>query len=250
MTSQRVVSLAPSATQTIEALGGADAIVAATEHSTAYPSVGQWLTPDLDRVAEFDPDLVILADALQDDLDTTNLEAATLHVDPRTLTGVFESILSISRAVDAAGEAAGLRLINEMAADFTTIARHTPDEPDERPVVYSEEWSTPPMVAGNWVPEIVEIAGGTYPFVDPGTRSRRITVDEFEAARPEVVLFHICGDGSSGERPSLEERGWTAPAVESGECYTIEDSLLNQPGPRLVEGAAAVARILHGFEEL
>lgn len=243
----RVVSLAPSATQTVHALGLEDTLVATTEHTAEHPDVGGWLTPDVDLVASYDPDLIILTDALQDSIDLGTLEADIIHVDPRTLEEVYESIHVIGEAITG-DRTSSTKLVDWMIGAFDEIKQSTPSERSQRPTVYCEEWSTPPMAAGNWVPEIVEMAGGEYPFVEAGDRSKKVPIETIEAASPEYVVLHICGDDAETEPESVAKRGWDIPAIESNDIYVVDDSLLNQPGPRLVDGAFELADIFHPYE--
>ncbi|MEF8837903.1 MAG: helical backbone metal receptor [Haloarculaceae archaeon] len=241
----RVVSLAPSATNIVAALGAERELVASTDHCNAEAqSVGGWLNPDLDRVAAYDPDVVLLTDALQEHLDVPRDEDYDLvHVDPRTLSDVYDSIMEIADVLDRT--ARGADVVAEMRAGFTAVRESVPDSPDDRPVVYCEEWSDPPMAAGNWVPEIVSLAGGQYPFAAPGERSTPITQEEFERGSPDYVVLHVCGAGEDVSTDEILTRGWNAPAVRNDAISVIDDSLLNQPAPQLVTAAQELARMFH-----
>jgi iron complex transport system substrate-binding protein len=111
----------------------------------------------------------------------------------------------------------------------------------ERPVVYCEEWSDPPMAAGNWVPEAVAAAGGRYPFRDPGERSGEVAARTVETADPEHVVLHVCGTGDRVDPAVVEARDWDLDAT----IHVLHDDLLNQPSPRLLDGIEALAARLH-----
>jgi iron complex transport system substrate-binding protein len=108
-----------------------------------------------------------------------------------------------------------------------------------RPRVYVEEWHQPPMASGNWVPEIVRAAGGEPFPILPGALSREVTLDEVARFGPALIVISWCGAGSLADKNLLLQRGgWDAlSAVQQGSVRVIDDSLLNRPGPRLVEGA-------------
>ena len=240
----RVVSLAPSATATLAALGAGDVVVGVTDHcSLDRPSVGGWLTPDDDRLADLDPDLVVTCDDLQsairDDLRDRGYEV--LHTDPTTLDEAVDSFDRLGTAVGRP-EAAD-RLVADCRDRLATVRAAVPADPAARPTVYCEEWSDPPMAAGNWVPEAVETAGGTYPFCAPGERSRKVTAEEVATADPDHVVLHVCGHGEAVDPQTFRERGWTDDAA----VHVLHDDLLNQPSPALVDGVERLAELFHGI---
>ncbi|UPV99069.1 helical backbone metal receptor [Halorussus gelatinilyticus] len=245
----RVVSLAPSATETLRALGATDRLVGATYHcETEVPAVGGWLNPDYDAVADRDPDLVLTADDLQADVtaDLRDRGYDVFHAAPTTLSEVVESLADLGAAVGLPDE--GEALAERARTRLDRVRRRVPDEgdgSDARPVVYCEEWSEPPMVAGNWVPEVVEVAGGRYPFLDPGERSREVSATEVETADPDHVVIHVCGHGACADPETVTDRDWDLSAIARDDVHVVDDSLLNQPSPRLVEGVERLAALLH-----
>ncbi|MDS0298110.1 cobalamin-binding protein [Halogeometricum sp. S1BR25-6] len=240
----RIVSLAPSATATLDAMGAADRLVGVTAHCDVdvdAPVVGGWLNPDYDRLAESDPDLVCTSDALQSDVraELRDRGYEVCHVEPARLADVLESFETLGAAVGRpdAGEALAADCRERLAA----VEARTPNEPDSAPVVYCEEWSDPPMAAGNWVPDAVAAAGGRCPFVDAGDRSREVDREAVERADPDHVVLHLCGRGDRVSPESFRDRRWDVDAA----VHVLDDSLLNQPSPRLVEGIEALADLLH-----
>ena len=156
--------------------------------------------------------MVITVDALQTEIVASLRERGldVFHTTPNTLEQVLESILDIGSAIGA--DRPACRLVSNMRQAFATIEDATQDE--RTPVVYCEEWSTPPMVAGNWVPDLVGIAGGTYPFCDAGERSRRVSEAAVEEAAPEHVFLHVCGAGDAVDSSGFSDRSWALPAIE------------------------------------
>ncbi|WP_158057841.1 cobalamin-binding protein [Halorussus halophilus] len=249
----RIVSLAPSATETVRALDATDRLVGVTNHcedfergrsaERAPTRVGGWLNPDYDAVAELNPDLVLTADDLQTEV-TNKLRGRGYRVvqfSPTTLGEVVESFAEIGRTVGdpKAGHDLAWRARSRLHRVRSLVA------PYDRPVVYCEEWPDPPMAAGNWVPQAVEVAGGSHPFVEPGERSHEVSTEEIESAAPEHVVCHYCGRGDSADPESVVERNLDVPAVERGNVHVLHDSLLNQPSPRLLDGVERLAVSLH-----
>jgi len=252
MSELRIVSLAPSATATVSALGAADLLVGVTGHcdppddaGRAHDrdgppeTVGGWLNPDLDRVADLDPDAVLTSDGLQADLAETCRDRglSVSHREPADLDAVVETFAA--RGDDVGRPAAGERLASAARERLDRVAAAVAGRP--RPTVYCEEWSDPPMAAGNWVPEAVRAAGGRYPFVDAGERSREIGLDAVAAADPDHVVVHVCGRGDRVDPATVDDRDWAVDAP----THVIDDSLLNQPSPTLIDGIERLARVFH-----
>ena len=251
----RIVSLAPSATATLSAMGAGDAVVGVTVHcGLDRPRVGGWLNPDYDRLADFDPDLVCTADPLQADVRDNLRDRGydVCHVEPATLGAVVDSFETVGHA--AGRPEAGERLAADARGRLAAIRKRVPDGraspdgtdgthagADSRPVVYCEEWGDPPMAAGNWVPEAVAAAGGQYPFCDPGDRSREVSEADVERADPDHVVVHHCGHGDHADPDILADRGWDLDAS----VHVLDDDLLNQPSPTLVDGIETLAELFH-----
>lgn len=124
-------------------------------------------------------------------------------------------------------------------SDFDAVRARADGDP--RPTVYCEEWSDPPMVAGNWVPDVVDVAGGDYPFLDAGERSRRVTRAEVERADPDHVVLHVCGRGDRVDPTPVTDRDWALDAA----VHVVDDALLNQPSPNLLVAAERLADLFH-----
>jgi iron complex transport system substrate-binding protein len=248
MSSLRIVSLAPSATATLSALGLADQVVGVTTHCDLdRPVIGGWLNPDYDEIAALSPDLVCTSDGLQREIrDNLQDRGYSVHHDePSRLTDVLDGFESLAEAVDAPNAGADLRAeaTRRLDAVDERVDRALADADVDRarPVVYCEEWSDPPMAAGNWVPDAVEAAGGRYPFVDPGERSQEVDHETVRAADPDHAVLHICGTGDQVSPDRLTERGWELDCS----VHVVDDSLLNQPSPRLIDGIELLAERLY-----
>ncbi|KAB1192161.1 ABC transporter substrate-binding protein [Haloferax sp. MBLA0076] len=238
--SPRVVSLAPSSTAILDAAGLESHVVATTVHSPLdRPAVGGWLNPDFERIEALDADVLYTCDDLQQDVADEARERGfdVCHVAPTTLDEVFETFSTVCAA---AGDAdAGTALADDCRSHLDAVRAAVADEP--RPTVYCEEWADPPMAAGNWVPDVVRAAGGSYPLVDAGERSREIAPDTVVAADPDHVVLHPCGKGERGDSEAFEARQWDLDA----DVHAVDDSLLNQPSPALMDGIDRLARCFY-----
>ena len=237
----RIVSLAPSATATLTALGVDDRVVGVTAHCDLdRPVVGGWLNPDYDRLADLAPDLVYTSDSLQEEIrdELRDRGYAIYHHEPSRLDDVLAGFESLAEAAGCPEAGVDLRADAEerLAAVDERVDRAL-DAGHERPIVYCEEWSDPPMAAGNWVPDAVVAAGGRYPFVDPGDRSQAVDYETVADAAPDHAVLHICGTGDQVPASRLADRGWELEAS----VHVVDDSLINQPSPRLIDGIELLA---------
>jgi iron complex transport system substrate-binding protein len=165
-----------------------------------------------------------------------------------TLGDVCADVLRVAHALGA--EDRGDIVVASMRRRLDDVAGRTRSLP-ERPSVATIEWLSPLMTAGNWIPELVEIAGGRSLFGAPGSHSPRVDWSDVLAADPDVLVVFPCG--FSLERTAAESGllcglpGWNElRAVRDRRVYLCEgNQYFNRPGPRLVETAEILAEVLH-----
>jgi iron complex transport system substrate-binding protein len=121
----------------------------------------------------------------------------------------------------------------------------------ERPTVAAIEWTEPLMAAGNWIPELVELAGGKSVFGIAGKHSPYLKWDTLVKADPEVIIIMPCGFGLDRTRqetqPLTQRPEWSSlQAVRTGKVFITDgNSYFNRPGPRLVDSLEILAEVLH-----
>lgn len=240
----RIASLSPAATEILFALGKAGDIVCVDQFSNwpskakALPHVRDHQKVDPAVLEPFSPELILTGTVVQEKL-ADALKArglGVIHQDPRMLDHVLLAIRQLGLIAEAADEAE--RVVLEMQQTLNAVRKKAALLP-RRPRVYVEEWDLPPMASGNWVPELVRIAGGEPFPIKSGHLSREVTLAEVEAFDPDLIVISWCGAGALAEKNLLLEReGWQdLRAINEGRVRVIDDSLLNRPGPRLAEGA-------------
>lgn len=167
-----------------------------------------------------------------------------VHVAPKTLKEVFDSIIYIGRTTKTIKKAENL--VNLMKKEFARLEKQ---KLKTKPRVYMEKWPVPPMASGNWVPELVEIAGGIPVIAQSGKPSAEFAFAKLQKADPDVMIFHWCGYGERFNKSLVTERPcWSElKAVKQNKLFVIDDSLLNRPSPRLVEGIKAMQKILTDY---
>ena len=237
----RIASLAPSVTEILYELGASDEIICSTvfcdypEEAKQLPKIGSWINIDLEKLKGLGPDIVFTSSAVQGHLTTRlkNLGMPVVNINPVKLSEVVESYNQIGALVGREKQAG--EIVKNL---YKKIMSRTLQSQEEGPRVYCEEWSNPPMASGNWVPDVVALAGGTGGVVKAGELSREFRLEDLQAFDPQIIFLHICGMGERVEAETVMQRpGWEAlSAVQSHEVYVVDDSLLNRPTSRLFEG--------------
>ncbi|MEE6209705.1 ABC transporter substrate-binding protein [Salarchaeum sp. III] len=282
MSDPTVVSLLPSATEILYAL---DCEPAAVSHECDYPPAARekpaanrlLIDPDVssdeindqlegasdvyeirrDVLREIDPDIVVTQGVcdvcavdeilVEDAVRDLGLDCEILTTDPHHLDDVFGDIERIGAAVGRDERASDL--VADLRERVRAVEERVPD--GERPRTLVCDWMSPPMVAGHWVPELVEKAGGTYGLTDPGAYSAPEDWDDIVAFDPEVFVAAPCGFGMDQTLDNLDElrerAGWQdLSAVESGRVFAVDGHhYVNRPGPRLVDTLELLAWCLH-----
>jgi len=171
-----------------------------------------------------------------------------LASDPHSLADLYDDVRRVGEATSRAERAA--ELVESLQSRVAAVEERAA-EATERPRVAVLDWMKPPMVAGHWVPELVEIAGGEYGLVERGERSRPREFDEVAAYDPEVLVAAPCGfglDRTTANATELTDRdGWDeVTAVREGRAYAMDGNhYVNRPGPRLVDTLEHLAGLLH-----
>jgi iron complex transport system substrate-binding protein len=285
----KIASLLPSATEIVCALGLADALVGVS-HECDYPPeiVGRPVLtePKIDPrgdSAEIDAAVRRLVrdglsvyrirtdvlQRLQPDLIVTQEQCEVCAVSYSEVVAATRELLrqpavivslkpvrlgdiatDIERVADAAGCAErGAELVARMWQRLEALGRGAAAV-RSRPRVACIEWMEPLMAAGNWIPELVELGGGTYDMVPAGAHSPTLTWEDLVASRPDVVIIMPCGFGlaqTQRELPRLTQHpSWEQlPAVRNHRVYAVDgNAYLNRPGPRIVESAELLAGLI------
>ncbi len=164
------------------------------------------------------------------------------------LAGVWQDVRNVAQAlgVPARGEALAQALQERMEHLAGRAAAAQP-----KPSVACVEWLDPPMAAGNWMPELVQLAGGRNLFGTAGQHAPWLDWDELLRADPEVLVLLPCGfslQRTLAEAPVLARQpGWSGlSAVRHGRVFAVDgQQYFNRPGPRLVESLAILIEVLH-----
>ena len=248
----RIVSLAPSMTEMLFAIGLDQEIVGVTPYcdyppqAKAKPKVG-YASPNIETIIALRPDLVLAPrEFMRADLlaKLEQLKIPTFILDARTIVEIPSHIQTIGRMVERTKEAD--RLANDMRKQIAEIKSKV--EPLQRPRVLYVLNSTPLITVGpgSFIHQLIELAGGTNVAARSGVAYPRFNMEEVLKEDPEIIVFPV---GSAEGIPESDQKLWhrweTLSAVKQGRFHRISSELLNRPGPRIVQGLEALARIVH-----
>jgi iron complex transport system substrate-binding protein len=213
---------------------------------------------DLPLFARLQPDLIITQDLCHVCAVTpTQLQraVATLPAPPRILSlnpvGLDDVIADVERIGEAIGRTDEARAYAGQLRARVAAVRERAARAARRPRVACLEWLDPLYVGGHWVPEMVAIAGGLDALAAPGAPSRRVEWEEVLAAAPDVLVLMPCSftiERTLREVDRVTSRpGWESlPAVKADRVFVVDSSgYFSRPSPRLVDGVAVLAALLH-----
>lgn len=289
MTGPRIASLLASATEIVCALGARDRLVARS-HECDFPSdvadlpavtapkldtsrpsgeidrdvkrlLEQALsiyTVEAERLRGLKPDLIVTQtqcevcavsehDVVAALAEWTGTRPEIVSLRPDALVDVFADIERVAAAIGRVD--AGAALVASMKQRIAAVAGKTASLP--KPRVACIEWIEPLMAAGNWMPELVALAGGKNLFGEAGKHSPWLTLGELAAADPDVVVVLPCGFDIArclAEMPALTAKPeWRAlRAVRKSQVYLTDgNQYFNRPGPRLADSLEILAEMLH-----
>jgi iron complex transport system substrate-binding protein len=179
----------------------------------------------------------------------TGLEPLVVSLAPYRLQDVWEDVLRVGLALGKRDQAQAL--VERYHQRLTDLATKTAAF-GSKPRVAVLEWLDPLMATGNWTPELVAYAGGENIFGEIGLHSSRLTWEELQAADPDVIVLAACGyslERTLEDVPLLQKHpAWTdLKAVRDRRVYAIDGNhYLNRSGPRLVESAELLGRMIWG----
>jgi iron complex transport system substrate-binding protein len=183
--------------------------------------------------------------------ETLNSQPALIPLHATNLQGVWDDLLRVAEGVGRIRE--GRELLAAYQARIAAIAEVSRDLPS-RPTIACIEWMEPLMAAGNWVPELVHLAGGQTVFGQPGEHAPWITWEALAAADPDMLILMPCGFSMARIQEELtvltQHPLWTQlRSVQRQQVYLTDgNQFFNRPGPRLVESLEILAEIFHSAQ--
>lgn len=287
---KRVVTLIASATEIVAALGCRDWLVGRSHECDFPPNVAalpvltepKFLVEgssyeidqrvkavvqeglsvyrvDAEKLRSVEPEIIVTQDhcevcavSLRDVeaalCEITGMDAEIVSLHPDSLADLWSDIGAVAWALGV--PELGAELIARLQSRMGDVVARA-GALDQRPRVACIEWIDPLMSGGNWMPELIEMAGGHNLFGEAGRHSPWMEWDDLKAADPDVLFVQPCGfdiPRTREEMPALQARaGWEAlGAVREGRVYIADgNQYFNRPGPRLADSLEILAEVLH-----
>lgn len=249
---RRIVSLVPSATEILFALGGDDRLVGVTDYCDFPPaarnkaSVGGMVAPSLETIVTLRPDLVIATP--EGNREETVAQLRRLEI-PVFLAGahrVTEVATLVGRLAELVGRPDAARpLVARIEARLDVVRRAVAAR--ARPRVLYVVWPEPLIVPGReaLVTELIELAGGRSITAGEPAAYPRLSLEAAIARNPEVIFLATHGAGTGAISKEKWERLSTMPAIRAGRIHAADGNLLHRYTPRVVDGVEALARAIH-----
>jgi len=244
------VSLQPSATVILAAIGKLDRLVACTKYCVdVCPEISNYgvtivadsWTANTSEIVAAQPDLVIAAVPYQEKALTEILKSGArfLGLAPKTLADIHTDVATIAGIVGAFDR--GEKVIQEMQQEVETVRGRTNGA--KRPRVFCEEWGKPLISSQPWVAELVAAAGGVF----VGNPGKQTSSEAVLLENPDILVAAWCGAGDRVPlKKIIRDRGWEdVRAAKEGKVYCIRDEFLNTPAPTLTLGLRALAAAIH-----
>ena len=248
----RIVSVAPSITEMLYAVGAGESVVGVTEYcdyppdARSKPKIG-YSHPNLESIIALRPDLVLApkeflrAEVLSK---LEQLKIATVILEAKTIEDIPSHIQTIGRLLERSTAADQLATdIRRRIAEVRSRTEHLP-RPRLLYVLNSQPLIT--VGPGSFIHRLIELAGGANVAAKTSSPYPRLNMEEVLREDPEVIVFPI---GAADQVPEAEQQQWqrwtTLSAVKQGRLHRINADLLNRPGPRVVDGLDVLARIIH-----
>jgi iron complex transport system substrate-binding protein len=248
----RIVSLVPSATEVLFALGAQDRLAGVTDFcdfppaARAKPRVGGMVAPNLESIAALRPDLVIAT--TEGNREETVLQVERLGIpvfllNPASVEQAMDVVERLGKLADRA--AAGEALVAQLRARIDRVAGRVAGR--KRPRVLYVVWPEPLIVPGraSLVSDLLSRAGGASITTEAGAGYVRYSIEAAVAQAPEVILLARHGAPTS----PIAREAWTRfahlPAMREGRVHDVDGNLLHRYGPRMVDGLEGLARLIH-----
>lgn len=251
----RIVSLAPSNTEILFAVGAGSKVVGVDTYSN-YPAeaktlakIGSLAKPNIEAIVALKPDLVLatsLHTKLLDQFEKLNLKVLVLS--PRTIEEVYANLALVGQVTGTEQKAKAV--VDNMKTRLAKVAEVLKTvRPEDRVAVYYEVYSDPLMSVGpgTFIHQVITLAGGRNLFADAKTDYPVVGSETVVARNPSVIVYpDFHGDQALTTDKVKARPGWDRlQAVAKGRVFGIDADIISRPGPRLADAVEAIAKILY-----
>lgn len=253
---ERIVSLLPSNTEILFAVGAGEQVVGVTSYCNYPPETATRTqvggitsqTISIEAVAALEPDLVVASGAQKDVIQPLSEAGLTvIALQPATFEDIYSNITMVGQVTGHADQAAAV--VEDMRDRVAAVSAQVATIPEaERPTVYYEVWNEPLMTAGphTFIGQMIDLAGGRQIFADAGEDWPQVSAEVIINRNPAIIL----GPTTSSEILTAEKigarPGWeNIAAVRDNHIYLLDPDIVSRPGPRIVEALEAMAQVFY-----
>lgn len=248
---QRIVSVAPTPTEMLFAVGAGDLLVGIDAWSD-YPAQTKNITKvgdfelNLEQIITLKPDLIVSGDLVpQSDLDTLESNGIPyMIIADRNLSDVYDSIQLVGMVTNHASNAS--LLVKSLKDRVEAVTNKTLAGGVSHPKIYLEYWPMFTFGPGSFGNDIIHLAGGTNIGAIKDTEYPSVT-DEFVVSQDPDIIVYTTGPSTTTNPAEITSRpGWNQTnAVSLSKIYSIDDNLVSRYGPRIIDGLEQLAAIIH-----
>lgn len=249
---QRILSLAPSNTETLFALGLGDEVVG-TDSFSDYPDaakakekVGGFLDPNPEKMLALKPDVAFAIGGSEKQYAKLLENGVPVVVlQPKNLNEVYQTIRLVGQVADAAVQAEGV--VKQMQGQVAGVTAKTQSLPaDQRPKVFYEVYHDPLMTAGpgSFINDLIQLAGGQNIAADTGKDYPQVSPELLVQKNPDIILSPYA-DFLKSVRDGKYPAWAGVPAVKQNKLYQVDDNMMSRPGPRLADALEQLAGLIH-----
>jgi iron complex transport system substrate-binding protein len=274
---ERIVSLSPSNTEMLFAVGAGKNVIAVTDHCNYPPElktgeitrVGGYWDPSIETIVDLKPDLVLVSTAhctvrtnncktdcnrrceittkTANKLKSLGLNVLTLS--PHSINDVLDNILLVGKAT---GNSANADLfVENLRQRINKVDSRTSKMISTRPTVYFEVWNDPYISVNSrtWIGNLITLAGGINVFGESVSEWPQFQSEDIIQQNPDIIIFPVIPDVPrfwGGFKSVKKRRGWeNIAAIRDGRLYEIPRDIISRPGPRLVDALELLEKIVN-----
>ena len=250
---KRIVSMAPSITEILFALGLNEEIVGVTdfcdypEAALAKPRIGGFVNPSIEMIVSLKPDLIIATrdGNRKETIQRLNdLGFSVYVINPKGFDGVMKTIQNIGEIVGKQDESR--RMIGDMMTRKENVVRLTRSLP--RPKVFFQVGNAPIITVGKGTlaDDLIRLAGGKSISENETLSYPLYSIETILSKAPEIIIMSSMESYKDDSNLIKKWRNWKSiPAVKMNAIYVVDSNLVDRPTPRIVEGLEAIVRIIH-----
>jgi iron complex transport system substrate-binding protein len=249
----RIISLAPNITEILFALDAGGRVVGVTEFSNYppeaqnLPKVGTYIKPNIERMVELLPDIVIATADGDKEGEVKKLDSLGIPVyviNPKDINGILETIREVGKLIGSTDEANELTTV--MEEKIRDVRERVSKYPKVRVLL---ELGIDPVItisSGTFQDDLIGLAGGINIAAGERVRYPRFSIEEVIVRAPEVIIItSMTSVEDHGQGFKRWSRWETIPAVKDGRIYLIDSDIIDRPSPRIVCGLEALSRFFH-----